>query len=232
MKEESKIKKIKFSNFTILNGSIMPIVYMAILICLFFVFIKVGLDKYITQQKLLREFRVQQNILSQKVNYLTENQSVIKQNTGLVSVALPEKNPALLLIANIKSFQSQVPLLISNIKVTSPSKLGQTKYSLGISFTVEGDIAGIMDLIGKLNNILPITLINRIMISGEGGAYLADIRITTFWENLPQKIPSVTDPIKLMSKDSITLLTKLQGMARPEFTNMSPQSPTTRTNPF
>jgi hypothetical protein len=231
MNEETKIKKIKFSNSFLIKGTLLPFVYLAILVVLFTILFKVGLGKYFDQQKLLKESRKQENIFGQKISYLSENQSVIKENTGLVSVALPEKNPALLLISKVKSFQGELPLLISNIKVTAPSKIAE-QYSLGITFNAEGDLGGITDLVDKLLNILPITLVNKVTISGGGSSYLADVKITTFYENLPKKIPSVNDPIKLMSKESMDLLTKLQTMERPDTSIISPQSPAARTNPF
>lgn len=232
MDKETNIKKIKYSRSIFVNVAILPIVYLVILIFLFSFLIKSGLSKYSDQRKLIKESQALENVLKQKTTYLNENQVTIMANSGMLAVALPEKNPALIIMSQIKLLQGFIPVTISNMRFSSPGQVSPTRNSLGITFSVDGDMEGITSLIDKILNILPLITINKIDISGTGGAYTADIKVTSYWEKLPEKIPAVTDPIKEMSKDSLTLITKLQGMEKPEFQTFSPQPPSTRTNPF
>ena len=216
----------------LIKGTLLPVIYLVILFVFFSVLLKSGLSKYQEQRKLIKQTKAVENILKDKIAFLTENQSMLRAGSDTVSAALPEKNPALIMMSQIKSLQLDIPVVILDTRVANVSQINSARNALGLTLTVEGEMNGITNFVEKIMGILPIVLVNRMEITGAGGRYSANIKITAFYEKLPTKIPPITDPIIKMSKDDLALVTRLQTMKMPGFAKMIPQSPSTRINPF
>lgn len=208
------------------------VLYLLVLIVMFYVLLKSGSGNYFKQRDLLKQSRKTENMLAEKLAYLSEIGSVIRTDVETVTTALPEKNPVLGVIAQVKGVQGESGLEVSNIRVDSPSQMSSTRAGTTVKFDVVGDMEGIVGLLEKLMNILPITIINQVVITNKGSDLLAEIKATIFWQDLPTRIPPTADPVDKLSKDDLALLAHLQQMKMPGFGKTLPQPPSDRLNPF
>jgi hypothetical protein len=230
--KNSVSKGFKYSDTLLLKGSLIPFIYFVLIIGLGVGFLKVGLGKYFKQRALIAKAKTTENVLTTKLNYLKDNQVQIKAQKDLVSIALPEKNPALTILTQIKNLQVTDNIVVTEIRVASGTKDEKGTGSTGFVIKVEGGAEDITGFLGTVLNSLPLLRVNRVEFTEIGGNYTAEISLTSFWEDLPIKIPAVTDPIKKLTSDEVTLVASLQGKKSPEIRSYLPQSPTQRANPF
>jgi len=104
--------------------------------------------------------------------------------------------------------------------------------ALSVSFKVSGTLGQITSLLKAIRNVAPIMTLDGVELSDSGGISLADISIKSYWASFPDKIPSITQPIKKFTKEDLDVLLSLSKLTSPGFSNLSPQSPSGRKDPF
>lgn len=170
--------------------------------------------------------------LALKQQVLTQLQGEVLGLVGSTVLAVPEKNSALMMVSQIKSQASQRLLTISDVAIGSTLELTKGVQRIQLQFDVEGDVAQIMDFLNSLTITAPLSVLEKVNLANTGDTVRATVALSVYAAPLPASLPSLTEPLKELSEDETNLLNTLGQLISPPFLEVTPQTPTTRANPF
>jgi hypothetical protein len=213
------------------TAAIVQIFYLLAVAILFIIVFKTGFNKISSQKKSIADLKKAENILSEKRNELTKAKTDYLIYLAPSELALPGKNPLLSALVQIKSAASALLLPVEDLKVAgSGSQNGQSNISYNLKIT--GELPQVLQYFEAIKSVAPLSIIERIVISGLGGSISADIKVNSYWKDYPREIPSLTDPIKKLTSKDIELLDKISKLTPPSFSILIPAGPYQRTTPF
>ncbi|OGM75916.1 hypothetical protein A2210_00985 [Candidatus Woesebacteria bacterium RIFOXYA1_FULL_40_18] len=210
---------------------IYPSIILTALAILSFVVINFGLAQISKQSQAVSEAKVNEKILAEKEATLTEVSATVAKEAASVSLALPEENPALAILSQLKLLALSKTIVLSNIKVGVGSQ-EENLLRVNISFNANGQDINVLDFLSSIKNISPITTIEKIKMSQVSGVLSADTNVRGYWSLLPKTLPKVTEPVTNLSEPERNLLEKVMALTPPSFTQVTPSAPSIRDNPF
>ncbi|OGM86730.1 hypothetical protein A2614_00170 [Candidatus Woesebacteria bacterium RIFOXYD1_FULL_40_21] len=210
---------------------IYPSIILTALAILSFVVINFGLAQISKQSQAVSEAKVNEKILAEKEATLTEISATVAKEAASVSLALPEENPALAILSQLKLLALSKTIVLSNIKVGVGSQ-EENLLRVNISFNANGQDINVLDFLSSIKNISPITTIEKIKMSQVSGVLSADTNVRGYWSLLPKTLPKVTEPVTNLSEPERNLLEKVMALTPPSFTQVTPSAPSIRDNPF
>ena len=210
---------------------IYPSLILTALAILSFVVINFGLAQISKQSQAVSEAKVNEKILAEKEATLTEISATVAKEAASVSLALPEENPALAILSQLKLLALSKTIVLSNIKVGVGSQ-EENLLRVNISFNANGQDINVLDFLSSIKNISPITTIEKIKMSQVSGVLSADTNVRGYWSLLPKTLPKVTEPVTNLSEPERNLLEKVMALTPPSFTQVTPSAPSIRDNPF
>jgi len=211
------------------------IVPMALLVALaFFSFIafKFGFSKISEQRGKLEEAKKNEIVLSQKESVLRQIQGQVPAYVDTVAMVVPEKNPSLMMITQLKNLSLAKGLTLGDIKVGSEVGKGTTLSGIDIQFDVDGAMPNIIDFLTSTKTLAPVSSIERAKINQAAGVVRAEIEMKVYFASFPERLPSLTDPVRELTADEKDILTKLSGFTFPATSVFTGQPPSFRENPF
>lgn len=164
---------------------------------------------------------------------IDENQEILSQSESAY-IALPDKNPAIFAVAQLRRFAGEAEVTLTKLNVTSSGSSSEDFSQAGIQFTAEGDYTNITQLVARLKSAAPIMNLERVKISQIAtGTTEASVFMTTYWAVFPETLPSVTSAVTDLTQEELDLLSELATLEQPQFVNL-PASATVsaRPNPF
>lgn len=210
---------------------IYPSIILTALAILSFVVINFGLAQISKQSQAVSEAKINEKILAEKEATLTEVSATVAKEAASVSLALPEENPALAILSQLKLLALSKTIVLSNIKVGVGSQ-EENLLRVNISFNANGQDINVLDFLSSIKNISPITTIEKIKMSQVSGVLSADTNVRGYWSLLPKTLPKVTEPVTNLSEPERNLLEKVMALTPPSFTQVTPSAPSIRDNPF
>lgn len=210
---------------------IYPSLILTALAILSFVVINFGLAQISKQSQAVSEAKINEKILAEKEATLTEVSATVAKEAASVSLALPEENPALAILSQLKLLALSKTIVLSNIKVGVGSQ-EENLLRVNISFNANGQDINVLDFLSSIKNISPITTIEKIKMSQVSGVLSADTNVRGYWSLLPKTLPKVTEPVTNLSEPERNLLEKVMALTPPSFTQVTPSAPSIRDNPF
>lgn len=210
---------------------IYPSIILTALAILSFVVINFGLAQISKQSQAVSEAKINEKILAEKEATLTEISATVAKEAASVSLALPEENPALAILSQLKLLALSKTIVLSNIKVGVGSQ-EENLLRVNISFNANGQDINVLDFLSSIKNISPITTIEKIKMSQVSGVLSADTNVRGYWSLLPKTLPKVTEPVTNLSEPERNLLEKVMALTPPSFTQVTPSAPSIRDNPF
>lgn len=195
--------------------------------------LKFGFAKVSEVRTKLAKTRVDVATLEQKVDILSDITDNISTVSGASSTALPDTNPALIAISQLKLKALEKGLVLTNIKTSGeiPEEGGVKKVN--ITFDIEGSRVLVFAFLGEVDNIAPLSAIEKTKLSEVGGATRGSIVVKSFWAELPTKLPSLTEKIASLTPDETKTLAELTSLLQPQFANAPPaESTNARPDPF
>lgn len=228
MKEKKTLFKIVSPDIRKLAIPLISLI--GIFFCIFIVG-KVGFNK-ITSQKIEIE-KTEKNIiiLSQKQEILLKVEETLSSDIKFFSLALPDSNPSLSVIYQIKTFSLENGVFFEDIKSGGESKL-QNYSKVDLKFDLTGDLNGILSFLKLTETFAPIVTVEKLELSQSSGTHKGSIALKGYWAPFPEKIPAVTQPIGDFTEDELKIITKISNLSVPQFSSVYPQEPTSRENPF
>lgn len=230
---EEKIRNQYFSEINLAaKGVLFPVLYFTVLLIISGLLVRFWYTKFTEERKVLDETKKIENVLNDKVSYLKDNQSKLPSYVNVLSAALPNNNPAIVILSQIKSLQAENLITISNFGIATGKDTQDSRKSLMVSLSLEGDINQIFNFIKGISNILPISNLSSVVFTRSGNVYTADVAVSAYWEAFPTEVPPATESIVKLDREELGLLTGLYNMKYPTYNQMSPEAPSSRINPF
>ena len=214
------------------KSSIYLFVYLCLLVIIFSVLLKSGWRQFSQQKKIIQDSRKIENILQDKLSYLEEYRGRLPNYVNKATFALPEKNPVLTIISHINRLQAESFVMVSDLKSSSSVEEKEGKGSLSLSLSATGEYDALLYFLDGLAKTLPLVVLDKIDLSPDGQEFSAEIKITSYWEAYPEKMPSVVDPLVKLTKEENDLLSSLEVFISPVFTIRPARGSSGRTNPF
>ncbi len=212
---------------------VMPTLFLIILVVLFTFSIRLGFKELSSQRQEIEKLQKDENILREKESLLRNLESSILPQADSALIALPEKNPALTVISQLKNLALQKGTIIDNLKAGSPQEEEGGLSKIDITFDIDGTFFSIFDFATSVKNIAPIAGLQRLELSDAGaGGSRATISVRSYWASFPEKIPTVSEPVKGLVEKDQEILSLFATLTPPSFIEISPIAPGFRADPF
>ncbi len=209
--------------------SVLPLV---VILILFIVAGKFGISKIIEVQAQIAESERNRTILTQKLALLKSIAQTVAEDSGAAVSALPDKNPSLIVISQLKKIGAASGVIISGIKSASPVEDTAGISHVAISFEIAGDRSQMISFVKTITNIAPITLLDKIKINEGAGTTTADVSIKSYWAIFPKSLPTLTTPITDLTPAEKKTLQDVSGLTQPDFVEIPPSEGGGKTDPF
>ena len=210
-----------------------PVGLLLLLIVLSVFAVRFGFAKISEQRQNVTAAKQNESVLSQKESILKDIQSGVPSYVKAVAAALPEKNPSLSMVSQLRILSAEKGLKLGNIKVGSEISTGGASVTeVDVTFGIEGPIAEIVTFLAALKEIAPVSTIEKAKVNRSSTGTRADVTIRVYKSPFPEKLPSLTEPARALSDDEKTTLTKLSALRLPVFVDLAPQGGGLRENPF
>lgn len=211
----------------------LPVGLIVVLFVLFIYALKTGYSQISTRVNNLRDSEKQEQILEERVEILREIQDGILAQSDISIIAVPNKNPALWVLSQLKNTASENSLTLLNTRIRNEDNVDETLKKMNLEFSAEGEILSIMSFVKSVEKFAPVTRVEAIsIVNTQEGSVTASIGTTIFWGELPTKIPPLTEPIKRLSAKENELFAVVDKLRRPTFTVLTPIEPSLRETPF
>lgn len=209
----------------------MPLIYTFLAVLLFILAVKVGLDRINDQRQKVLEGRRIENTLVAKEALLREVEVDISGFVDSASSAVPEKNPALVMLSQLKNLALVNGLTLTTFKVASETQAAGLG-SVDVSFDIDGTLPATLSFLKSLSTIAPISTIEKVKVNTASQVASSNITIRVYFAEYPAKLPSLTEAVNNLTEEERKLLDMLSGLTQPVFTSLTPQPASGRVTPF
>lgn len=211
---------------------VVPAFSLLVLVLLIIIVFRVGISKIGGLRKMVNEARKNENILKQKEATLTSIGEDFPLQSSLAMFSLPNKNPSLLALSQIKNLALTEAVVLSNIRVKEEAAEKSTINNVNLGFDVEGEVASVLAFVNSIKKIAPILKIDKLKISVAGSNLTASLLLKSYWSYLPSKLSSIHEPILEMDQSERDIISRLEGLQAPSFSEIVPSKPNENPNPF
>jgi len=215
-----------------LKPAVVPLLSLAGLIILALFSFNFMSQKVSAQKARLSSTKRNESILIEKRRVLAEFDAISTEEISALTSVLPDKNASLIMLSQIKRIARDLGLSFSNLNINPAAKTKGDIYTSQMKFDVDGNITSLIGFIKILQDYAPVKTIDTVRFINSGGLVRGEIALAVYSSPFPKKIPAITEAIKGLSTSEFELLTELSNMTLPAFTELIPESPGARTNPF
>ena len=240
------MKDIKVSDFLVILRSrrlfrtnvkviTIPLVGIIVIVILFFATLKIGYPRITVQLEQLRNSQEKELSLSKKLNALRGIQPGVLENSNKTLMALPQSNPSAYLVSLINIFAKERSMAIKKITMLPSNTQVDNLESVQLELEIAGsdeDMLATIEFLKSFQDSLPISNIVKHTYKSSSGDDGNIISFEIYWSTLPEKIPSIDEPINNLTAEETLLLNKIISHKLPEFTSLKVSSPSDRENPF
>ena len=216
-------------NIRLALNSILPLV---VVLILFVIVGRFGFAKISEVGDQVAASQKDQAVLTQKLELLSTLGETAAAGSQLTAGALPDTNPALIVISQLKGIAGQSGIVIANVKAGAEAKDSSGLSRVDISFEAMGPRAQIIAFAKSVDQIAPITLVDKIKIAESAGAARATISVRSFWAEFPTKLPALTEAISDLTNDERNILGSISNLTQPQFIEVPPSQGASRPDPF
>lgn len=210
---------------------IKPLLAAFILGTLFVLVGRFGLSKIESLRSQIKNTQKDENTLNQKISDLSAIGADVLDQANLSLLVLPDANPALVVISQLKVLAGNSGLILFNLK--SGAEVTDKSISrIDLSFDVEGNEQGVVDFLREIQTIAPLTKVSKLKMSQSGGVVRANVITSSFWSDLPKKLPLATQKLENLTPAEENVLSQMSQMRLPAFISTQPASSAGKVNPF
>jgi len=193
---------------------------------------KFGMTKITSLRSQITDAKQTENILTEKLSILQSFSKSPENSLSLITSVLPVANSSVATTSQLKTLAAQNGIVITSLKSGSSSKGASSLSYADITFEVTGSKLAITNLLNGVAKIAPISQVQKIRMSENGGLASANIVVRTYWADYPKTIPSVTQPITNLSNSEKQLVSQLSGLTLPMFSVTPSAEGEMNTSPF
>lgn len=218
-----------------LQKFLLPIISLVSLVILFVITVSIGYSRISSQLAQIEQAKKDKNTLTQKESFLREVDRNILTKSDSVVRAVPYTNSALFLFSQLKILANQKSVVVSNLKAGSDSLDPNLILSfVDVSFDVDASSPNVFDFIKATAGLAPLSNLQKATLTGSGAFLKASVVLRTFFSPLPEKLPSLADPVSALSNEEIEIIAKLDSLSPPALSEVvaAPAATTLREDPF
>lgn len=209
-----------------------PVFVVVILLILALVVGQSGIRQITSKIKELGEARKVENRLEARATVLERIEGVVLGQADVSIVALPQKNPSLLMLNQLSTTAEKHGLTLLGKKTRVGVPAGKGIASGQISFILKGDLQKILEFLKDIKTLAPLSSIDEVGVNIEGGEATVSTLLSIYWSDFPTELPPITQPITELNQEEQTILDRISVLQKPEFITLTPSSPSEREDPF
>jgi hypothetical protein len=186
-----------------------------------------GIDSYKNEQEL-------EAVLQNKITVLKSTPQTVLDKAPSTVIALPDKNPSLAVLSQVKILAEEKSVTISNIKTQSSTEAADGISEGKLSFRLSApEYIQISEVLKELPSRAPLSSIYSVTMKGQSDAdKVAEVSLMVYWSALPKNLPPLTEPLTAFTPEELALLDKLSALRRQDITDLQPDTSAARENPF
>lgn len=201
------------------------------IILLAVIVVKFGLGKVSDTRSKMLVTQKNQSVLLDKLSIIRNFNESLAGRSGAILIALPDSNPSLAVLNQIKNLGFQSGVVISSIKSGVEVKEDTGISRVDITFDIDGSRVNILNFVKNVPTIAPITLVYQVKINETSASARANVTLRTFWAQLPSQLPILTEAVKGLDQNEMELISQIEGLTKPQFTQV-PAAPSGKDDPF
>jgi hypothetical protein len=211
---------------------LLPSILFLVMVVLSVIVFKVGFTKISAQRTELKKANKNETILAQKQQVLQTLENNILAYADTALVAMPDKNPSLMALSQLKTLAEKNEITLSEINIGGKTSDKSGILKTTISFDAEGLLFQVLNYISSIKSFAPLSVVDSVEIVQIGGIARASVSLAVFWVPLPTKLPAISEPVRELSADETNIITQLSNLEQPLFTQVLPAAPSARIDPF
>lgn len=149
-----------------------------------------------------------------------------------ILAAIPAENPSIMAISQIRNKSATSGVLVDSIEISRATASDVGTSYVDIGFNVSGSVDNVLGFSQTLSSTAPLGRTEKIDMSASSEGTTAKIIYRVYYSSLPDTIPGIADTLAAFNEDDNNILQKLSTLERAEVTNIEPQAPSLRANPF
>jgi len=174
-------------------------------------------------------------VLEEKLEILRQIQESVLSSADSTLLALPSKNPTLWVLDQVNRIAADKSLTVAKKKVDLGISDKDNIIAFTLDLSVQGDGNSIVEFLDEVVGLAPIMIPTKIsykLSEVNAGEVIVDVSLGFYKSDLPETIPAITQPIKNLTNEEISLLEKVYPLKAPEFTGLDPAINEERKDPF
>jgi hypothetical protein len=180
-----------------------------------------------TQLKLSRSDEAK---LSQKLNVLRNFEVRGALSSESLSHSLPEANPTVSAISQIKNIANQNGVFISDFGVGKGIN-SEVSY-VDINFDAQAQILPLVTMFTDLLKSAPLGSINKVEIVQNGDIAVSNVSYRVYYSELPKTLPTILEQLTEFTTEDAEIIDKLITLIPPIFVEVPAQGSSPNSNPF
>jgi len=211
-----------------------PILLLIGLILLFVFVLQVGVRQVFVLKDKTEKSKEEEAVLGKKLDVLSTLEESALPLADLSLVALPETNPSLVIISQLKSLALEKGVNVVSIEQAAPivGVEGQEVTYLMVQFNINGEIIPILEYLKALKTSVPLITLGDVQIVSEIGLNRAKVGLVGNFSALPATLPALTSPLNELTAEEKDILAKLSSYKLPVFSEVPPSGPYERADLF
>jgi len=211
---------------------LIPVITFVGLIILYVVLFKIGFDRVNAERARLKNVVDDEKNLIEKESLLKSIQAQIMPVANNSIEALPEKNPAALVVSEIRNSAAINGVVINNLTAGGPIDPEEDIFSATISFDAVAPLFQVLAFLENLEKIAPISQITSASLNQQDELTQATVSLKVHWSPLPENIPKVTESVNPLTAEDQDVIRKINELKEAPFVEVAPNSPGQRSDPF
>ncbi len=215
-----------------IRQTVSVVIPLLFIIILFLAVGNFGVSKVLGIRDQISSAQNTEKALTQKLNLLQTLSSEVSLKSNIVSSVVPDTNPSLTVISQLKTLAVGYGVVVSAFKSAGGSGSSSDINQATVTFNIDGARAQVFSFLTDIAKIAPITVVDKIKISEIAGNMSGDIEVKSFWVDFPKTIPSVTSPVTDLTAEERAILNNASSLIQPAFTELTPMQGGINPNPF
>jgi len=177
------------------------------------------------------------DVLSGRLATLQNLDSNVKTSVNIASLAIPEENPSILAVRQLRSIAVKWNVVIVNMTVdTLPPTPEETIIKHDINFELLGEYRNVVSFLKNLSTVVPLLNLQTLDLDSSAENIVKGlVKIQAYSSSFPGELPPLTEPLASLSQGEEETLNSITGfeILDQEFINPSGGAEVVpRENPF
>lgn len=191
-----------------------------------------GYSKVSDIRRNIKKAQNDQTNLNQKLGTLRNVPDNVILGAQNATIAFPESNPSVVLLSQIRSLSQANSVTIGNIKSGSEVSDSSGLQRVDVTFDITGGRGEVIQTILDIQNLAPITVLDKVKLNETGGVARSTVSVKSFWAVLPTQLPALTEKVADLTTSETNLLEFLNGLRMPDFSTITAGEGAGKSDPF